>query len=99
MVGRESRYFSSIGIPNARVLPEPVEALPMTLCFERMSGMAADWIGVGVVKLSLASARSVDRERPRAVQAGSATGGVSLGTGLCMGRAQTIFFRSLVYKC
>ena len=38
------------GTPNARVLPEPVSATPITSRPERRNGQAADCIGVGVLK-------------------------------------------------
>lgn len=62
-----------MGIPNARVLPDPVLALPIRSWPARISGMAEDWIGVGVVKESFDRARRVGRERPNESQAGSGT--------------------------
>ena len=38
------------GTPKARVLPEPVSAMPTTSRPERRKGQAADWMGVGVLK-------------------------------------------------
>lgn len=37
------------GTPKARVLPEPVSAMPMTSRPDKRKGQEADWIGVGVV--------------------------------------------------
>ena len=67
------RYFSRIGIPKASVFPEPVEAFPITQLPERICGIAADWIGVGLVNSRRASARSVGEERLREAQFGRAT--------------------------
>ena len=39
------------GMPNANVLPEPVSATPITSRPERRKGQAADWMGVGFLKL------------------------------------------------
>lgn len=58
-----------MGIPNAKVLPEPVEALPMTFCPCRIPGIAKCWIGVGSLKCSFASEPSTSDERSRECQA------------------------------
>ena len=63
VAGNDKRYFSRMGIPKARVLPEPVEALPTREEPERISGMAEDWIGVGWVNFRRARARRVGEER------------------------------------
>ncbi len=39
------------GTPKARVLPEPVSATPITSRPERRKGQAADWMGVGDLKV------------------------------------------------
>ena len=39
------------GTPKARVLPEPVSAMPITSRPERMKGQAADCMGVGDLKV------------------------------------------------
>ena len=72
VVGNEERYFSRMGIPKARVLPEPVEALPTREEPERISGMAEDWIGVGLVNFRRARARRVGGETCKGAQAGRA---------------------------
>ena len=56
---------SRMGIPKASVLPEPVEALPMTSCPARISGIDEDWIGVGVEKPSFDIAARTSEWRPR----------------------------------
>lgn len=40
------------GTPNARVLPEPVSATPMTSRPESRKGHEAAWIGVGALKVA-----------------------------------------------
>lgn len=64
-----SRKFSSMGMPNARVLPEPVEAFPITSWPARISAMAADWIGVGRENPSLDKEMSVSAEISSSYQA------------------------------
>ena len=41
---------SSMGMPKAKVLPEPVGALAMTSCQSLKQGMAPAWTGVAWVK-------------------------------------------------
>ena len=56
-------WYSRMGIPNARVLPEPVEAFPITSCPLTMSGIADDCIAVGFLKRIFAREASTERER------------------------------------
>ena len=72
VVGSDERYFSRMGIPKARVLPEPVAALPTREEPGRISGMAEDWMGVGWVNFRRARARRVGDERCMGHQAGRA---------------------------
>ena len=54
-------------------MPEPVLALPIRSWPAMISGIAEDWIGVGVLKFSFERARRVGRERLRESQAGGKT--------------------------
>src|SRR5208282_5484590 len=50
-----ARSISMIGIRNARVLPVPVWAVPITSLPSRAGDMARAWMGVGVMNLAAAS--------------------------------------------
>lgn len=52
-------------MPKAKVLPEPVDALPMTSCPSSISGIDDDWIRVGLAKCSFASEVSISDGRPK----------------------------------
>lgn len=45
----ERSHFSTSGITNAAVFPDPVRAIPTTSCPARIRGIAFRWIGVGSV--------------------------------------------------
>jgi len=52
-----------MGIPKAKVLPDPVDAFPTTSCPARISGIASDWIGVGFANPIFERAVRVYEER------------------------------------
>ena len=64
-------------MPNARVLPEPVEAFPITSRPARISGIAANCMGVGVVNLRFDREAGVCAERLRFDQALKSTSSFS----------------------
>ena len=68
---RPGRSRASSGRPKARVLPEPVLALPQMSRPARASGMVSAWIGKGSVMPSRARAatRSAGRPSPAKVRA------------------------------
>ena len=61
---------SSTGRPKARVLPEPVLALPQTSRPARASGMVSAWTGKGDVRPMASSAATKSGETPRSEKDG-----------------------------
>ena len=72
---------------NARVLPEPVAAMPTTSRPERAIGQPCDWMAVGALKparwiTSRTSARSEKGERKKKVPGKGETSNDKTGLGM-----------------
>lgn len=61
------------GRPNARVLPEPVAAMPTRSRWAAMMGQQCDWMGEGVVNVAVAASRGWGK--PAKVSTGDVLGG------------------------
>src|SRR5215210_1519608 len=71
--------YSSMGRPNAAVLPLPVWAWPITSRPSRSGGMAWTWIGLGDSYPTSRRAASMDSESPRSAKEGIRRGAYGLG--------------------
>lgn len=83
-------HASTIGIANASVFPEPVEALPMTSCPAIIFRIAADCMSVGFVNLSRARQAIICGDRSSGDHFDMSTSSPASSTAASLAEANTL---------
>lgn len=87
-------HASTMGIANASVFPEPVEALPMTSCPAVIFRIDADWMSVGFVNLSRARQAIICGDRSRFDHFDMSTSSPASSTAASLAEANTLLSNS-----